>query len=74
MEPYLRIMRGDLKDFYEREVLDAPEDGEAGKEREGMMSLMNVMCGNVEYECAYAAFDHWDSVRDGRNIFEQLGK
>ena len=70
MEPYLRIMRGDLKDLYEREVLDAPD----GEDREGMMSVMNIMCGNVEYECAYAAFDHWDSVRNGRNIFEQLGK
>ena len=39
-----------------------------------MMSLMNVMCGNMEIECAYAAFEFWDSVRDGRNIFEKLGK
>ena len=41
---------------------------------EAMMSVMNIMCGNVEYECAFAAFEHWNSVRDGRNIFEQLGK
>ena len=39
MEPYLRIMRGDLKELYEREVLDAP-DGE------GMMHVINIMCEN----------------------------
>ena len=39
-----------------------------------MMSLMNVMCGNMELECAYAAYEHWESVKDGRNIFEKLGK
>ena len=70
VEPCLRIMRGDLKDDYEREVLDAPD----GEEREKMMSVMNIMCGNIEIDCAYAAFDHYDSIRDGRNIFEQLGK
>ena len=50
MEPYLRIMRGDLKDLYEREVLDAPD----GEDREGMMSVFNVICGNVKIDCAYA--------------------
>ena len=63
-------MRGDLKEIYEREVLDAPD----GEEREKMMSVMNIMCGNIETDCAYAAFDHFESVRDGRNIFEKLGK
>ena len=63
-------MRGDLKELYEREVLDAPD----GEEREKMMSLMNIMCGNIEIDCAFAAFEHFESVRDGRNIFEQLGK
>ena len=43
-------MRGDLKELFEREVLDAPE----GEEREGMMSVMNVMCGNIKIDCAYA--------------------
>ena len=63
-------MRGDLTDLYQREVLDAPD----GEEREKMMSVMNIMCGNIEIDCAYAAFDHFESVRDGRNIFDQLGK
>ena len=38
------------------------------------MSVMNFMCGNIEIDCAYAAFEHFESVRNGRNIFEQLGK
>ena len=63
-------MHGNLKEVYEREVLDAPD----GEEREKMMSVMNIMCGNIEIDCAYAAFDHFESVRDGRNIFEDLGK
>ena len=62
-------MHGDLTDLYQREVLDAPD----GEDREKMMSVMNIMCGNIEIDCAYAAFDHFESVRDGRNIFEQLG-
>ena len=41
MKPFLRIRLGDLKELYEREVLDAP-DGEA------MMYVINIMCGNDE--------------------------
>ena len=54
METCLRIMRGDLKDLYEREVLDAPD----GEEREKMMSVMNIICGNIKID--YAAFDHFE--------------
>ena len=74
VEPCLRIMYGDLKELYEYQVIDALDFGEEGEQRRGMMSLMNVMCGNMEIECAYAAFDLWDSVQHGRNIFEKLGK
>ena len=74
VNPCLRIMHGDLKDLYEYQVLDAPDFGEEGDQRRAMMSVMNIMCGNMEIECAYAAFEFWDSVRDGRNIFEKLGK
>ena len=66
----IRLKYGDLRDDYERLVLDARE----GDDREAMMSTMNVMCGNMELECAYAAFKHWETVQDGRNIFEKLGK
>ena len=70
VKPCLRIMHGDLKELYEYQVLDAPD----GEGRDSMMSVMNIVCGNIEMECAYAAFHHWNSVRDGRNIFEKLGK
>jgi len=65
-----RIMHGDLKDDYEKEVLDA-RDGEV---RDKMMGVMNVMCGNVEIECAYALFDNFNSIRHGRNIFEEIAE
>ena len=70
MEPCLRIMHGDLKTLYEREVLDAHD----GEQRDKMMGAMNVMCGNVEIECAYAMFDNFNSIRHGRNILEDLGQ
>ena len=70
VEPCLRIMHGDLKDDYEKEVLDA-RDGEV---RDRMMGVMNVMCGNVEIDCAYTLFDNFNSIRHGRNIFEQIGR
>ena len=63
-------MHGDLKDDYEKEVLDA-RDGEV---RDKMMGVMNVMCGNVEIECAYALFDNFNSIRHGRNILEEIGQ
>merc|ERR1711990_752526 len=69
-----RIMHGDLKELYEYQVIDALDFGEEGEQRAYMMSLMNVMCGNMEIECAYAAFDLWDSVQQGRNIFEKLAE
>ena len=39
-----------------------------------MMSVMNVMCGNVEMECAYAVLKAFNIRRDERNIFEQIGQ
>ena len=39
-----------------------------------MMSVMNVMCGNVEMECAYAVLKEFNIRRDERNIFEQIGQ
>ena len=39
-----------------------------------MMSVMNVMCGNVEMECAYAVLKAFNIKRDERNIFEQIGQ
>ena len=70
VELCIRLMHGDLRDDYERLVLGARD----GDDREAMMSVMNVMCGNIELECAYAAFKHWEEVQGGRSIFEKLGK
>jgi len=39
-----------------------------------MLSVMNVMCGNVEMECAYAVLKEFNIRRDERNIFEQIGQ
>ena len=64
-------MQGDLTELYRTQVIDAPDSKD---DKRKMMSVMNVMCGNVEIECAYAAFELWDSVIDGRNVFDQIGK
>ena len=62
-------MHGDLRDWYEDNVLTAPEYDETRIE---MLSFVNIVCGNVEMECAYAAYLFWKS--DGGNILEGLGK
>ena len=61
-------MHGDLRDWYEDNVLSAPEDDETRIE---MLSLVNIVCGNVEMECAYAAYHFWKSEIDGGNILQQ---
>ena len=71
VELYKRIMKGNLTELYRTQVIDAPDSKD---DKRKMMSVMNVMCGNVEIECAYAAFELWDSVIDGRNVFDQIGK
>ncbi len=63
-------MHGDLRAKFEREIINMP----ASDERDLEMGLMNILCGNVEMQCAYAAFHHWQTVKDGRNIFDELGK
>ena len=70
VELCVRIMYGDLRKYYQDQVLNA-RDGDV---REAMMSVKNVVCGNIELECAYAAWEHWETVQEGRNIFEKLGK
>ena len=56
--------------MYGQLVLDAPES----EDRDKMMGVMNVMCGNVEIECAYAVLKAFNIRRDERNIFEQIGQ
>ena len=50
LKPFKRIIHGDLRETYEQLVSNAPESEERGE----MMAVMNVMCGNVEIECAFA--------------------
>ena len=41
-----RVKYGDLKELFEQQVYQ--------HNNEGMLNLMNVMCGNIEIKCGYA--------------------
>ena len=45
-----RLIHGDLKERFENEVINNHDS----EERDYMMATMNVMCGNIPIECAYA--------------------
>ena len=47
---FKRLFRGDLREMYETLVINARES----EDRDKMMDAMNVMCGNIDIECAYA--------------------
>ena len=49
MEFSYRLKYGDLNEKYRNDVLDGSDDF-----RDVMMSIMNVLCGNIEMECASA--------------------
>ncbi len=70
MELCKRLLSGDLRDQFEKEVIKSPESDE----HTSMMAMMNIMCGNITMDCAYAAQAHWDQVKGARNVFEDLGK
>ena len=73
LESLKRIIEGDLRETYEQLVINAPES----EERDHMMGLMNVMCGNVDIECAYAVLTSKKTsniLGDELNIFEEIGK
>merc|ERR1712147_97751 len=65
-----RLLSGDLRDQFEKEVINSPESDD----RTSMMAVMNIMCGNVTMDCAYAAQAHWDQVKGARNVFEDLAE
>ena len=48
-------MHGDLREKYENEVIDP-----ALSNSKDVMVLMNVMCGNIRMDCAYAAHYYWN--------------
>ena len=60
MEPYARLKNGDLQKPFEIEVVNAPPS----KERDDMIGLMNIWCGNVNMECAYALYHLFGSNGD----------
>ena len=64
-------MHGDLRDWYRIDVVDGPESDET---RILMLGLVNMMCGNVEKDCAYAVYHFWNSEVNGRNIMNAIGK
>ena len=43
-------MHGDLREKYENEIIINPVNGHS----KDVMVLMNVMCGNIRMDCAYA--------------------
>ena len=49
MELFERLKYGDLNEKYQNDVLDGSDEY-----RDVMMSIMNVICGNTEMECASA--------------------
>ena len=50
MELYKRLKSGDLQDRYQNEVINSDPD-----DRNVMISVVNIMCGNIETQCYYSA-------------------
>ena len=50
MELCKRLKYGDLRERYENEVIYDNHE-----ERVSFLTVVNIICGNVEVECAYAA-------------------
>ena len=46
-----RLISGDLSYQFEHEVINQPQS----EERDSMMAVMNIMCGHIEFDCAYAS-------------------
>merc|ERR1712126_317136 len=50
----LSIKSGDLKDSYQKQVLD--------KKDSNMIATMNILCDNISLECSYAMTDYWNTI------------
>ena len=48
--------------------------GPESEERDKMMGVVNVMCGNVKLECAYAILKTFSITRQTLDIYEQKGQ
>ena len=53
MELFKRLKSGDLRQRYEDEVINIDHP-----DRDAMMSIMNVMCGNMELDCAFSTYHY----------------
>ena len=50
MELHKRLKYGDLRERYENEVIYGNHE-----ERVSFITVVNIICGNVEVDCAYAS-------------------
>ena len=56
MEHCKRLTSGDLRDRYLHEVVY--HDGHSQPEKDAMMSVVNIMCGNIDFECVHASYQY----------------
>ena len=66
MELFKRLKHGDLNEKYRNDVLDGSDDF-----RDVMISIMNVICGNIEIECASAVNSLSEFVKESGKYFSQ---
>ena len=51
-----RLTSGDLHGSYLHDVVY--HDGHSQPEKDAMMSVVNIMCGNIDLECADASYQY----------------
>ena len=66
MELFKRLKHGDLNGKYRNDVLDGSDDF-----RDVMMRIMNVLCGNIEMECASAVHSLSEFVKESGKYFSK---
>ena len=67
MELFKRLKYGDLNEKYRNDVLDGSDDF-----RDVMISIMNVICGNIEIECASAVNSLSEFVKESGKYFSKF--
>ena len=65
IELYTRLKYGDLNETYQHDVLYSDNQFE----RDAMISAMNVICGNIEIECASAINSKLEFEKPGKSYF-----
>ena len=56
LELYKRLTSGDLQGRYLQEVVY--HDAHSQPEKDAMMSVVNIMCGNIDLECAQVSYQY----------------